>query len=60
MYPPNPQWPKACGSSFIVRSGGKEATLVFPGTDGSCHGLGELVGLGLGFRDTRMLGKERG
>lgn len=28
--------------------------LVFTGTDGSYHGLGELVDLGLGFRDTRM------
>lgn len=53
------QWPKVWASGFIVRSGDREATLVFTGTGGSCHGLGELVELGLGFRDVRMLGKER-
>ena len=54
------QWPKACGSGFIVRSGGGGAILVFMGTDGNCRELGELVDLGLSFRDTGMLGKERG
>lgn len=51
------QWPAAWGSGFIVRSGDREATLVLTGTDGSCYGLRELVELGLGFGDIRMLEK---
>lgn len=40
-------WPKATGSDFSVRSRGKEAILVFKGTDGSCHGLGEEMDLAM-------------